>query len=79
MCLRALSWHLGEFPNEFLFPRLYQLGLEDIVQWQFYLYIIALFILTASSSALQYWLFKQKLKKNNESGNLEDHFDKLEQ
>ena len=31
LCLRALSWHLGAFPNEFLFTRKYQLGLEGPV------------------------------------------------
>ena len=61
MSLRALSWHLGTFPNEFLISRKYQYGLEGPVEWQFYLYVIALIILTASSSGLQYWLFKKKL------------------
>jgi hypothetical protein len=48
------------------------------VPWQFYLYVIALLILTASAASLQYWLFKKKLKKAKESDNLEDHFDKME-
>jgi hypothetical protein len=61
ICLRALSWYLGAFPNEFLFAKMYQLGLAGLVDWRFYLYVIALLILTASSSALQYWLFKKKI------------------
>jgi hypothetical protein len=41
---------------------MYQLGLAGLVDWRFYLYVIALFVLTASSSALQYWLFKKKIE-----------------
>jgi hypothetical protein len=35
------------------------------VPWQFYLYVLALMILTASASALQTWLFKKKMRKTN--------------
>lgn len=28
LCLRALSWELGAFPNEFLYPLYYQLNLK---------------------------------------------------
>ena len=77
LCLRALSWHLGAFPNEFLLARNYNLDLVGPVEWQFYLYVISLLILTASSSALQYWLFN---KKNSQgSDNINDHFDKMEE
>lgn len=31
MCLRALSWHLGAFPNEFLYSRQYHLGLVGTI------------------------------------------------
>ncbi len=46
--------------------------------WQFYLYVVALFILTASSSALQSWLFRMKMKKNNQSANIEEHLNRME-
>jgi len=71
ICLRALSWHLGAFPNELLYPEEYQLGLKGIVTWQFYLYVVALLILTASSSALQFWLFKKKSQKTNGSADID--------
>ena len=47
-----------------------------MVKWQFYLYVVALLVLTASSSALQYWLFSKKLKLSGD--NIEKHFDKME-
>ncbi len=65
LCLRALSWSLGAFPNEFTLSKKYHLGLEGKVPWQFYLYVVALLILTASASALQVWLFRQKMKNSN--------------
>ena len=71
ICLRALSWHLGAFPNEFTYAKEYQIGMLGLVKWQFYLYVIALFILTASSSALQVWLFKKKAGKSNESADID--------
>ena len=77
-CLRALSWSLGAFPNEFLLSKQYHFGLANKVPWQFYLYVIALLILTASASALQVWLFKKKMRKNKESTNLEEHFNEME-
>jgi len=46
------------------------MGLTPPVPWQFYLYVIALMILTASSSALQTKLFRRKMKKTNESTNI---------
>jgi len=70
LCLRALSWSLGAFPNEFQIGKKYHNGLEGKVPWQFYLYVVALFILTASSSALQSWLFRMKMKKNKQSTNI---------
>lgn len=48
------------------------------VPWQFYLYVIALLILTASSSALQTWLFKKKMNRAHETEDIEDHLDKME-
>jgi hypothetical protein len=33
ICLRALSWHLGAFPNEFLYPKQYQLKIIGVVKW----------------------------------------------
>jgi hypothetical protein len=77
-CLRALSWNLGAFPNEFLISKQYHYGLSEKVPWQFYLYVIALLILTASSSALQNWLFKQKMRRDNEDDDLEKHLDNME-
>lgn len=47
------------------------------VQWQFYLYVIALFILTASSSALQYWLFLKQYSRGSQQEGIDDHFDKI--
>jgi hypothetical protein len=52
--------------------------LANKVPWQFYLYVIALLILTASSSALQVWLFKKKMRKNKETTNIEEHFNEME-
>lgn len=78
MCLRALSFYLGAFPNELLLAKQYHLGLVGPITWQFYLYVIALFVLTASSSALQYWLFKQKAKKTNESADIDQQFNEME-
>jgi hypothetical protein len=77
ICLRALSWHLGAFPNELLFPQQYQLGLKGVVAWQFYLYVVALLILTISSSALQFWLFKKKMQKNRKNVDIEEHFNNM--
>lgn len=71
--MRALSWHLGAYPNEFLLARKYHKNLIGPVPWQFYLYIIALIILTASSSALQFWLFKKKLRRSHKDGNIDSH------
>lgn len=49
------------------------------MQWQFYLYVVALLILTASSSALQTWLFKKKMSRaNNENVDIEKHLDQME-
>jgi hypothetical protein len=62
---------LGEFPNEFLLPRRYHLGLSGVVSWKFYIYVIALVILTAASSALQNWLFQQKSKITKNKGNID--------
>lgn len=78
LCLRALSWHLGAFPNEFQLAKKYHLGLSPQVPWQFYLYVIALLILTASSSALQTWLFKKKMRKTQGDSDLEHHLDQME-
>ncbi len=72
MSLRALSWYLGAFPNEFLLARKYHLGLSGPVSWKFYLYVIALVILTASSSALQYWLFTKKSELTNQSKDIDE-------
>ena len=48
------------------------------MQWQFYLYVMALLILTASSSALQTWLFKKKMSRaNNENVDIEKHLDQM--
>jgi hypothetical protein len=71
LCLRGLSWYLGQFPNEFLLARKYHLGLSGTVSWKFYIYVIALVILTASSSALQNWLFEKKSKISKKKGNLD--------
>jgi hypothetical protein len=78
ICLRALSWHLGAFPNELLYPQQYQLGLKGVVIWQFYLYVVALLILTAASSALQFWLFRKKSEKTNGSADIDEHFDQMQ-
>jgi hypothetical protein len=78
MCLRGLSWYLGAFPNEFLLARKYHLGLTGTVTWKYYIYVIALIILTASSSALQNWLFQQKSKMANTSGDLDEQFGNME-
>lgn len=77
LCLRALSWSLGAFPNEFQLSKKYHLGLEGKVPWQFYLYVIALLILTASSYALQNWLFREKMKNTNQSADIEQHLDNI--
>jgi len=50
---------------------MYQLGLSGLVDWRFYLYVLSLLILTASSSAFQYWLFKKKILITKEPENLE--------
>jgi hypothetical protein len=52
--------------------------LSHTVSWKFYLYVIALIILTASSSALQNWLFQQKAKISKNSGGLDQHFEEIE-
>jgi len=54
------------------------LGLKGIVVWQFYLYVVALLILTAASSALQFWLFKKKSAKTNGSADIDEHFDQMQ-
>jgi hypothetical protein len=53
------------------------LGLSPPVPWQFYLYVIALLILTASSSALQTWLFKKKMSRKNETEDIDEHLNKM--
>ncbi len=78
MCLRALSWYLGAFPNEFLLARKFHLGLVGPISWQFYLYVIALVILTASSSALQYWLFTKKSEITNQPKNIDEEFGEIQ-
>lgn len=78
MCLRALSLYLGAFPNEFLLAKKFHLGLEGPVPWQFSLYVIALCILTASSSAAQLWLFRRKSKKTKQTEDIEEHFNNME-
>jgi flagellar basal body-associated protein FliL len=52
--------------------------LKGIVVWQFYLYVVALLILTAASSALQFWLFKKKSAKTNGSADIDEHFDQMQ-
>lgn len=59
--IRALSWYLGAFPNEFLISKQRQYYGAG-VQWQYYVYVVALFILTGSSMAIQFWLFRQRAK-----------------
>ena len=54
------------------------MGLSPSVPWQFYLYVIALMILTASSSALQTKLFRRKMKKTHGLTNIEEHLEQLE-
>jgi|688.fasta_scaffold245999_1 hypothetical protein len=78
MCLRALSWYLGAFPNEFLLARKFHLGLAGPVSWKFYLYVISLIILTASSSALQYWLFNKRSEITNKSKDIDEEFGNME-
>lgn len=78
MCLRALSWYLGTFPNEFLLARKFHLGLSGPVSWKFYLYVISLVILTASSSALQYWLFTKKTELSQQPKDIDEEFGEIE-
>jgi hypothetical protein len=40
--------------------------------------VVALFILTISSSALQTWLFKKKMKKNHQDTDIEQHLNQME-
>jgi hypothetical protein len=35
-------------------------------------------ILTASSSALQTWLFKKKMSRAHQAGDIQDHLEKME-
>jgi hypothetical protein len=41
------------------------------------LYVVALLILTISSSALQFWLFKKKMQKNRKNVDIEEHFNNM--
>lgn len=68
--IRALSWYLGAFPNEFLISKQRQY-LGASVQWQYYVYVVALFILSASSMAVQFWLFRKRAKLLGKSTNID--------
>lgn len=48
------------------------------VSWKFYIYVIALIILTGSSAALQNWMFKKKSKLGNHAGNIDEEFGNIE-
>ncbi len=45
--IRPLSWFLGHFPNEFELAKKIKFGYRIEIQWQFWLYVIAIFILAA--------------------------------
>ena len=75
--IRALSWYLGAFPNEFLIAKQVQYGSGITVQWQYYVYVVALFLLTFSSMAVQFWLFRKRAKLLGKSTDVDEYVNQI--
>ena len=76
--IRALSWYLGAFPNEFLISKERQY-FGASVDWRYYVYIVALFILTGSSVAVQFWLFRKRAKLLGKSTDVDEYINGINQ
>lgn len=60
--VRPLGFFLSSYPNEFLSGESYLLN--DTTDWQFYLYLISIVILTILGAVFQFCCFKKSAKGN---------------
>jgi len=49
------------------------------VPWQYYIYVIALVVLTGSSLAVQFWIFRKKSKMLGKKADLDSYINKIEE
>lgn len=49
------------------------------VEWQYYIYVVALVILTCSSIALQFWIFRKKSKMLGKKADIDSYIGKIEE
>ena len=72
--LRALSWYLGKYPNEFLIAKQVHMQIASSgVEWQYYVYVVALLILTSFSIIIQFWLFRKKSKMLGKKADIDQY------
>jgi hypothetical protein len=69
LLVRPLGFYLPYYPNEFNFYKQ-----SEAMPWQYYLYLIAIIILSIISIIFQAWLFKKRGRKDK-LFNLEDNTD----
>lgn len=70
MLVRGLSLFIGGYPNEFtLISKIRNGGATDVLHWPFYLYLVAIAILTLSGIIIQ-----SKLRKGKSTEDSLDHY-----
>lgn len=75
-----MSWYLGKYPNEFLIAKEFHTQTNQVkVQWQYYIYVVALAILTSSSIAVQFWIFRRKSKMLGKTADVDQYIGKIEE
>jgi hypothetical protein len=54
-------------------------SLQVKVEWQYYIYVVALVILTLSSVAIQFWIFRKKSKMLGKKADIDSYIGKIEE
>lgn len=64
--IRTLGFFLPYYPNEFASTKLFTINTKT--PWQFYLYLISIFVLSALGCAFQFCWYKKKGRDNTNKG-----------